>query len=136
MPPDITSIPVGTPGALPGDDLSEDELLLQEAQSSVALMVDGLNHVYCGETVDYLDYDDALDFAFHSACKSQQEHHGEPRTFAEAMQRPAQERLEWQKAAQNEIQSLVENGVFELVQLPPGCKAIGSRWVFRPAPWL
>src|SRR6266516_3232686 len=31
----------------------------------------------------------------------------------------------------DEIQSLIENGTFELVQLPPGRKAIGSRWVFR-----
>ena len=37
----------------------------------------------------------------------------------------------WLKAAQDEIQSLVENGTFELVRLPPGRKAIGSRWVFR-----
>ncbi len=37
----------------------------------------------------------------------------------------------WLKAAQDEIQSLIENGTFELVQLPPGHKTIGSCWVFR-----
>ncbi|CDO78104.1 hypothetical protein BN946_scf184683.g1 [Trametes cinnabarina] len=34
-------------------------------------------------------------------------------------------------AAQDEIQSLMENQTFELVQLPLGRKAIGSSWVFR-----
>ena len=46
------------------------------------------------------------------------------------MQRPG-EAEKWYKAALEEIQSLVENGTFELVQLPPGRKAIGSRWVFK-----
>ncbi|TFY64067.1 hypothetical protein EVJ58_g2864 [Rhodofomes roseus] len=41
------------------------------------------------------------------------------------------ERGKWLKAAQDEVQSLVQNGTFELVQLPPGRKAIGSQWVFR-----
>jgi hypothetical protein len=47
------------------------------------------------------------------------------------MSRPEAERKKWHKAALDEIQSLVENGTFELVQLPPGHKAIGSRWVFK-----
>ena len=47
------------------------------------------------------------------------------------MQRPAEERKLWHKAAVDEIQSLVDNGTFELVKLPPGHKAIGSRWVFK-----
>jgi hypothetical protein len=29
------------------------------------------------------------------------------------------------------MDSLLENGVFELVKLPPGRKAIGNRWVFK-----
>ena len=47
------------------------------------------------------------------------------------MLRTPEERDKWLKPAQDEIQSLVENGTFELVQLPPGRKAIGSRWVFH-----
>jgi hypothetical protein len=31
----------------------------------------------------------------------------------------------------DEIQSLIDNGTFELVKLPSNSKAIGSRWVFR-----
>ncbi|KDQ49143.1 hypothetical protein JAAARDRAFT_201114 [Jaapia argillacea MUCL 33604] len=49
-----------------------------------------------------------------------QEHFGEPRTFHEAMQRPEEERDKWFKAASEEIQSLIDNGTFELVCLPPG----------------
>lgn len=37
----------------------------------------------------------------------------------------------WLKAAQEELQFLIENGTFELVLLPPGRKAIGSCWVFQ-----
>jgi hypothetical protein len=37
----------------------------------------------------------------------------------------------WYQAALDEMDSLIENGVFELVKLPPGRKAIGSRWVFK-----
>ena len=47
------------------------------------------------------------------------------------MKRPPGERNHWYKAALDEIQSLIENGTFELVELPPGRKAIGSRWVFK-----
>jgi hypothetical protein len=54
-----------------------------------------------------------------------------PCSFHEAMQRPSEERDHWFKAADDEIKSLVENGTFELVQLPPGKRAIGSRWVFK-----
>ena len=47
------------------------------------------------------------------------------------MQRSAEEKAKQHKAALDEIQSLIENRTFELVQLPPGQKAIGSRWVFK-----
>ena len=59
------------------------------------------------------------------------QHDGEPRTFKEAMQRPDPERAHWYKAASDEVQALIDNGTFELVQLPPGKRAIGSRWVFK-----
>ena len=98
-------------------------------------MVAGIEHVYTSSCEDFLSYDDALEVAFESvvqhACKANQEHFGEPRSIAEVMQLAPDEREQWLKAAQDEIQSLVENGTFELVRLPPGRKAIGSRWVFR-----
>ena len=98
-------------------------------------MLAGIDHVYSGQVDDFLPYDDALEFAFDSvvqhALKAEQEHFGEPKSISEVMQLALDERSKWLKAAQDEIQSLVENGTFELVQLPPGRRAIGSRWVFR-----
>ena len=98
-------------------------------------MLAGIDHVYSGQVDDFLPYDDALEFAFESvvqhAFKAEQEHFGEPKSISEVMQLAPDERSKWLKAAQDGIQSLVENGTFELVQLPPGRRAIGSRWVFR-----
>jgi hypothetical protein len=37
----------------------------------------------------------------------------------------------WYTAAKEEIQAHVDNGTWTLVQLPPGAKAIGSRWIFK-----
>lgn len=37
----------------------------------------------------------------------------------------------WYKAAMEEIKAHIANGTWELVQLPPGCKAIGSLWVCK-----
>ena len=36
----------------------------------------------------------------------------------------------WHEAVCNDIKSLLDNGTWELAQLPPGCKAIACRWVF------
>ena len=92
-------------------------------------MLTGIEDVYCTQRDDYLTYDDALAFAFQSvaehALKASQEHFGEPRTISEVMQLAPEERDRWLRAAQDEIQSLVENQRFELVQLPPRRKAIG-----------
>lgn len=98
-------------------------------------MLAGIADVYCTQQDDYATYDEALAFAFECvaehAFKASQEHFGEPRSIAEVMKLAPDERERWLKAAQDELQSLIENGTFKLVQLPPGRKAIGSRWVFR-----
>lgn len=46
----------------------------------------------------------------------------EPRNLGEA-----QELEEWIKACEEEIQSIVKNGTWELVDLPRGAKAIGLK---------
>ena len=53
----------------------------------------------------------------------------EPRTLAEALKRPDAD--SWISAALAEIEAHVSNGTWELAQLPPGKRAIGSRWVFK-----
>ncbi|EIW82973.1 hypothetical protein CONPUDRAFT_152019, partial [Coniophora puteana RWD-64-598 SS2] len=51
----------------------------------------------------------------------------EPRTYAEAV---AQDPL-WYDACVDEMGAHWTNGTWEVVTLPPGEKAIGSRWVFK-----
>lgn len=51
-----------------------------------------------------------------------------PKTLAETQRTPDADA--WQKAAQEEIDQLHAQGTWELVDLPPGRKAIGNRWVF------
>ena len=53
----------------------------------------------------------------------------EPRTVKDALNSPDQ--AKWMKAMEKEIESLRENDVWELVDLPKGRKAVGSKWVFK-----
>ena len=50
----------------------------------------------------------------------------EPTTYAEAAQH-----REWEKAMEDELRSINENLTWSLVNLPPGQKAIGLKWVFK-----
>ena len=53
----------------------------------------------------------------------------EPKTLADALKRPDADK--WVAAALAEIEAHLQNGTWELAQLPPGRRAIGSRWVFK-----
>jgi hypothetical protein len=53
----------------------------------------------------------------------------EPRTLRDALKCPDADL--WYQAAVKEMEAHIENGTWELVKLPPGRKAIGSRWVFK-----
>ena len=66
---------------------------------------------------------DAIECAFNTSAAM------EPRTLAEAVARPDGE--SWIAAALSEIEAHLENGTWELAQLPAGRRAIGSRWVFK-----
>ena len=37
----------------------------------------------------------------------------------------------WHKASQQEYNVLLEHGVWELCELPSGCKAVGCHWVYQ-----
>ena len=132
--PPVAPLPPPPPPSSDSDS-EVDELLLKDNSedelNSAEILHAGLE--YLAKEHEHLSWDQALDFAFSSvicALKTST-HDGEPNTYAEAMSRPEEERKKWHKAALDEIQALVENGTFELVQLPPGRKAIGSRWVFK-----
>jgi hypothetical protein len=51
-----------------------------------------------------------------------------PKTYKEAQMRP--DSGLWQAAMQREVDSLKQKGVYEAVRPPPGCKPIGTKWVF------
>jgi membrane peptidoglycan carboxypeptidase len=51
-----------------------------------------------------------------------------PQSWKEVMSRLDKDK--WIDAAQMEMDTLIANGTWELVKLPPRRKQIGSRWVF------
>lgn len=52
-----------------------------------------------------------------------------PKSAADALQ--GQHSHDWQKSMQNEFDALQANDTWTLCELPPGHKAIGSKWVYR-----
>ena len=53
---------------------------------------------------------------------------GDPTTYEYTMQIP--EAIFWKPAMEKEMTSLMDNGTWELVDLPPGRKVIKNRWVY------
>jgi Reverse transcriptase (RNA-dependent DNA polymerase) len=53
----------------------------------------------------------------------------EPRTYRQSQSLP--DAKQWQEAAEDELKAHAENGTWEIVKLPPGQKAIGSRWFMK-----
>ena len=54
---------------------------------------------------------------------------GEPRTHREAVRSP--HRVKWERAMQEELDSIKDNDTYSLVPLPAGRHAIGCKWVFK-----
>jgi transposase InsO family protein len=120
-PSPVLSVPVSLPGLPPTpvahEDESEDELLLRDA-------VDEAFSAMTGDC-ELLDLRSAFERAFAAVGRTQ----ADPQTLKEALSRPDAE--EWIAACEKEMDSLLENGTWELVRLPPGKKAVASKWVFR-----
>nr|GEW53250.1 zinc finger, CCHC-type [Tanacetum cinerariifolium] len=53
----------------------------------------------------------------------------DPRTYDEAMQ--SQDSVFWKEAIDDEICSIMENNTWVLSNLPPGCKPLGCKWIFK-----
>ncbi|TLX69534.1 hypothetical protein E9993_22935, partial [Labilibacter sediminis] len=53
----------------------------------------------------------------------------EPKTYQEAVN--SSEGPQWKEAIKSEIESILQNHTWELVDLPPGSKPLGYRWIFK-----
>ena len=53
----------------------------------------------------------------------------EPLTYQQAMSSP--DAPYWKEAVNNEIESILQNHTWELVDLPKGSKPLGYKWIFR-----
>ncbi|GJT38142.1 putative ribonuclease H-like domain-containing protein [Tanacetum coccineum] len=53
----------------------------------------------------------------------------EPTSYREAV--TSSEGHQWKKAIKSEINSILQNHTWELVDLPPGCKPLGYKWIFK-----
>ncbi|XP_062113481.1 uncharacterized mitochondrial protein AtMg00820-like [Humulus lupulus] len=53
----------------------------------------------------------------------------EPRTYKEVVS--SIEGPFWKEAIRSEIDSILQNHTWELVDLPTGCKPLGSKWIFK-----
>lgn len=63
-----------------------------------------------------------------TAHKASQEE-SDPLTIKETLE--SRHALEWQKAMRDELEAIEANETWELVKLPHGRRAIGSKWVFK-----
>ena len=55
--------------------------------------------------------------------------HDEPTNYEEAMMSPDSDR--WREAMKSEIESMYENKVWTLVDLPDDRQAIENKWIFK-----
>ncbi|KAL8115920.1 hypothetical protein AgCh_022423 [Apium graveolens] len=55
----------------------------------------------------------------------------EPRRSKCAKAMDSSESRHWKGTIKSEIDSIVSNGIWELIDLPPGCSTIGCKWVFK-----
>jgi hypothetical protein len=53
----------------------------------------------------------------------------DPASYSEAMR--SADADQWSEVCQYKIDALAKNGTWELVDLPPGRKAVKSKWVFK-----
>ena len=54
---------------------------------------------------------------------------GDPLTYDEAMR--SQDAPFWKEAIDDEMDSIMGNNTWVLADLPPKCKAIGCKWIFK-----
>jgi hypothetical protein len=97
--------------------------LAQHWMGKRALLVQGLEAIYSNSD-EFIPYHKALEHAFVAGTDA-----SKPKLFCKTMQRL--DANLWYKAAVKEMQAHIKNGTWELIKLPPGRKAIDSKWVFK-----
>jgi hypothetical protein len=94
-----------------------------------ALLAQGLRSI-CVDDNEYIELPKAMERAFRAAVDAKAvPSDAEPNSYRKAMRRPDSEL--WHQAMMHEMEAHLENGTWELVKLPHGRKAIGSKWVFK-----
>jgi hypothetical protein len=94
-----------------------------------ALLAQGLRSIYDDDD-EYIELPEAMERAFRAAIDAKAvPSDAELKSYREAMRRPDSEL--WYQAMVREMEAYLENGTWELVKLPHGRKAIGSKWVFK-----
>jgi hypothetical protein len=96
-----------------------------------ALLACSLSAIYNKPALDVIELTDAFEHAFAAATSKPdaQSSLKEPKLFCKAMSSPDTDK--WYKAAAAEMQAHLKSSTWELVKLPAGQKAIGSKWVFK-----
>ncbi|GJV92672.1 zinc finger, CCHC-type containing protein [Tanacetum coccineum] len=65
-------------------------------------------------------------FDQHSYCFNVED---DPKTFDEVMK--SQDVAFWKEAINDEMDSILDNNTWVLADLPPGCKPLGCKWIFK-----
>jgi hypothetical protein len=93
------------------------------------LLAQGLRSIYNNDN-KYIEQPEAMERAFCAAIDAKAvASDAEPKLYRNTMHRPDSEL--WHQAMVRKMEAHLENGTWELVKLPPGRKAIGSKWVFK-----
>ncbi|GJW47123.1 retrotransposon protein, putative, ty1-copia subclass [Tanacetum coccineum] len=71
----------------------------------------------------------AIPYAYSSWERSREGDHGEPPNYRATLSNL--ESKKWLEAMNVEMQSMKDNQVWNLVDLPPNCKTIGSKWLIK-----
>jgi hypothetical protein len=94
-----------------------------------ALLAQGLRSIYNDDN-EYIDLPEAMERAFRAAIDARAvSSDAEPKSYREAMRCP--DSALWHQAMVRKMEAHLENDTWELVKLPHGRKAIGSKWVFK-----
>ncbi|GJQ98100.1 putative retrotransposon ty1-copia subclass protein [Tanacetum coccineum] len=105
------------------DVLQGFSFFLQMGFTLILATLDGLDVGLLGDVIGEDDCDDD-EVEEHSLGDL-----GEPANYKAAMLDP--ESKKWVDAMNAEMQSMIDNMVWVLVDLPPNCKTVGSKWIFK-----